>query len=169
MIRPPLALIAAGLVVLLGMAGLVRGSIPQHVASVAATSSVAPGIVVGGAYVREPATTVNAATYFTIFNTTDAPDTLVSVTTGAGSQATLHNEGSNGSMTLDASGLTVAAHGSVTFSPGKGHLMIEKLYGLLKPGQTVNLQFTFAKAGLILVTAPVIAIAAPAPTAVTPK
>jgi hypothetical protein len=39
------------------------------------------------------------------------------------------------------------------------------LYGTLKPGQTVNLQFTFAHAGEILVTAPVIAILAPAPTA----
>jgi copper(I)-binding protein len=47
--------------------------------------------------------------------------------------------------------------------------MIEKLYGSLKPGQTVNLQLSFAKAGEVLVTAPVIAIAAPAPTAEGPK
>jgi copper(I)-binding protein len=42
--------------------------------------------------------------------------------------------------------------------------MIERLVGPLKPGQFVNLQLTFANAGPINVSAPVIAINAPAPT-----
>jgi copper(I)-binding protein len=166
--RPPLSLIFAGLAVLIGMAGLVRGSIPQ--ASSSPSSPAAATIVVGGAYVREPATPNNAAGYLTIFNTSNVADVLINVTTGAGAEATLHTEGPNGSMTLTPAGLTIPAHGSVTLSPGKGHVMIQKLYGELKPGQTVNLQLTFQHAGEVLVTAPVIAIAAPAPTAaVTPK
>jgi len=42
--------------------------------------------------------------------------------------------------------------------------MIEKLFGPLKPGQSVNLALTFADAGTIDVSAPVIALGAPAPT-----
>ena len=42
--------------------------------------------------------------------------------------------------------------------------MIEKLYGPIKAGQSVNLQLTFAHAGQLLVTAPVIGVTAPAPT-----
>jgi copper(I)-binding protein len=164
-IRPPLSLLAAALVVLLGMAGLVRGSIAQSSAGPAASDSSATPIVIGGAYVREPATPENAAVYFTIFNTGATPDTLTAVSSAAGAAATVHTESGGGAMTINAEGLTIPAKGSVTLSPGKGHVMIEKLYGTLKPGQTVNLQFTFAHAGEILVTAPVIAILAPAPTA----
>jgi periplasmic copper chaperone A len=167
-IRPPLSLLAAGLAVLVGMAGLVRGSIPQSTAANPA-SSAAAAIVVSGAYLREPANGINAAAYFTVFNTSATPDVLTTISTGAGAVAGLHGYDSDGSMTALASGLTIPAKGSVTLTPGKVHVMIEKLYGPLKPGQTVNLQLTFARAGDILVTAPVIAITAPAPTAATPK
>jgi copper(I)-binding protein len=68
-------------------------------------------------------------------------------------------------MTVTAAGVTIAAHSQLALSPGKGHLMIQQLYGPLKPGQTVNLQLDFSHNGTILVTAPVIAIGAPAPTA----
>ena len=159
--RVPPTLIAAALAVLIGMAGLVRGAVPQSAASDGA-SQTAP-IVIGGAYIREPATPNNAAAYFTIFNTSDKPDVLTTVSSGAGAQATLHTE-VNGSMTVTASGLTIPAHSQVTLSPGKGHVMIEKLYGPLRPGQTVNLQLDFSNNGTILVTAPVIAIGAPAPS-----
>ncbi len=159
--RPPLSFFVAGLVLVLGLAGLVRGSIPQSSASGTAAASGGPGIVVGNAYVREPANGVNAAAYLTIYNTTNAADELLSVVSGAGAQTTLHTD-SNGSMAA-MSGLSVPAKGSVTLSPGKGHIMIEKLYGPVKAGQTVNLQLTFATAGEVLVTAPVIGILAPAP------
>jgi copper(I)-binding protein len=167
--RPPLTFFLAAVAILVGMAGLVRGSLPQSVPSTASSSTAgADPIVVGGAYVREPANDVNAAAYFTVYNTTGTPDELVSVSTGAGAEASLHSYTSDGAMTA-MSGLTIPANGSVALSPGKGHVMIEKLYGPLKPGQTVNLQLSFAKAGEVLVTAPVIAIAAPAPTAEGPK
>ncbi|HEY2043979.1 MAG TPA: copper chaperone PCu(A)C [Jatrophihabitans sp.] len=165
MIRPPLSLLAAGLAILIGMAGLVRGAVPQSTGSVSSSSSSAAPIVVSGAYVREPATPNNAAAYFTVSNTTGTDDVLTSVASGAGGQAAVHTEDAGGSMTLMSSGLVVPAHSSVTLAPGKGHVMIEQLYGTLRPGQTVNLQLTFAHAGQVLVTAPVIAIASPAPTA----
>jgi hypothetical protein len=165
--RLPVPLIAAVLLSLAGLAGLVRGSEPQPVAtdSGAAAAPNAP-IVVSGAYVREPANGINAAAYFTIYNTTGTPDVLTAVTSGAGGQTSLHAESSGGMR--NSTGLSIPARGSVTLSPGKGHVMIEKLYGPLKPGQSVNFQLTFAKAGQVLLTAPVIAVAAPAPTAEEP-
>ncbi|HEX8093875.1 copper chaperone PCu(A)C, partial [Jatrophihabitans sp.] len=98
--------------------------------------------------------------------TTATPDVLTTVASGAGEQTTLHTESSGGMQ--QSTGLSIPARGSVTLSPGKGHVMIEKLYGPLKPGQNVNFQLTFAKAGELLLTAPVIAVAAPAPTAEGP-
>jgi hypothetical protein len=161
--------LVAVLAVVVGMAGLVRGSIPQTVAASSSSSSAGGDpIVVGGAYVRQPANDINAAAYFTVYNTTATPDTLVSVSSGAGAQAGLHTD-EGGQMTALASGLAIPAHGSVTLQPGKVHVMIEKLYGPIQAGQTVNLQLTFANAGEVLVTAPVIAITAPAPTASTPR
>ncbi|MEO9240490.1 MAG: copper chaperone PCu(A)C [Jatrophihabitantaceae bacterium] len=169
--RPPLSLLAAALVVLLGLAGLIRGALPQSSAGAASQPGTSNAdVVVGGAYVREPANGINAAAYFTVYNTTDKADTLVSVTSGAGAQTSLHTDSADGSMQdAPAGGLTIPAHGSLSLTPGKGHAMIEKLYGTLKAGQSVNLQFTFGVAGQVLVTAPVIGVSAPAPTAGAPK
>jgi copper(I)-binding protein len=64
-------------------------------------------------------------------------------------------------------GLRLPAHSSATLSPGDGHVMIENLLGQLRPGQTVNLQLTFAHNIPLIVEAPVIAIDAPAPGAST--
>jgi len=165
--RLPLTLAAAILLTVAGLAGLIRGSEPQAAASDTAASAAPHGpIVVSGAYVREPANGINAAAYFTIYNTTGAPDVLTAVESGAGGQTTLHTESAGGMQ--PSTGLTIPAHGSLTLSPGKGHIMIEKLYGPLRPGQNVNFQLTFAKAGELLLTAPVIAVAAPAPTAEAP-
>jgi copper(I)-binding protein len=162
--RPSVSYFAAAVVVIAGLAGLVRGALPQATPS-ATPASDSPGIVVGGAYVRQPANRVNVAAYFTVYNTTDQADQLVTVESGAGAQTTLHLESASGGMTLNANGLTIPAHGSAALAPGKGHAMIEQLYGPITAGQTVNLQLTFAHAGLVLVTAPVIGVTAPAPSA----
>ena len=167
-IRPPLTLLLAGLAVLVGMAGLVRGSIPQTVAAVPATPAGA-SIVVGGAYLRVPANDLNTAAYFIIYNTSSTADVLTSITSGAGGEVGLETYDTSGAMTGLASGLTIPPNSSVTLSPGKVHVMIQQLYGTLKAGQTVNFQLTFQRAGLVLVTAPVIGLLAPAPTAVAPK
>ena len=162
--RVSLPLIAAVLLTLAGVAGLVRGAQPQAAASGGAAAGPRDPIVVSGAYVREPANGINAAAYFTVYNTTDAPDVLTAVESGAGEQTTLHTDGMRPTAEL-----SIPAHGSLALSPGKGHVMIEKLYGPLKPGQSVNFQLTFAKAGQLLLTAPVIAVTAPASTAEAPR
>ena len=160
MTRPPVAAFAAGIVAVLGLAGLIRGAVPQ--AAVSAGGAATDPIVISGAYVREPASPDVAAAYFTVYNTTGTADTLISVESGAGEDAVLH---SDGAMTVTSGGLGIPAHSSVTLSPGKGHVMIEHLLGPLRPGQFVNLQLSFANAGPVNVSAPVIALTAPAPTA----
>lgn len=167
MTRPPIFMFAAGLVALAGLAGLIRGAVPQTAAHPHAGGAATEPIVVSGAYVREPASPDVAAAYFTVYNTTGTDDTLVSVASGAGEDAVLHSE-VNGSMTA-AGELRIPAHSSVTLAPGKSHVMIEHLVGPLKPGQTVNLELEFARAGTVIVTAPVIGVNAPAPTAAVPR
>ncbi len=166
--RPPPTLLAAAAVALVGFGGLVRGALPQTAPSTSGTVSQGAPIVVSGAYVREPANGINAAAYFTIYNTTGVADSLVSVASGAGSQNSLHTDDGSG-MQMNSGGVTIPAHGSYGLLPGKGHVMIEKLYGPLKAGQSVNLELTFAHAGEVLVTAPVIGIIAPAPSAAVSK
>jgi copper(I)-binding protein len=164
MTRPSVSVFAAGVVAVLGMAGLIRGAVPQVTGSGVGGAATDP-IVVSGAYVREPASPDVAAAYFTVYNTTGTDDTLTGVASGAGADAMIMSEDSSGGMHLSAAGLRIPAHSSVTLSPGKGHVMIEHLFGTLRPGQYVNLQLTFANAGPVNLSAPVIAIRAPAPTA----
>ena len=158
--------VAAAVIAVAGLAGLIRGAVPQAAGGAGRTSG--EPIVVSGAYVREPASPDVAAAYFTVYNTTGSDDTLTSVITGAGRDAALHAE-SNGAMSVTPGGLRIPAHSSVTLSPGKGHVMIERLLGSLEPGQIVDLELRFAAAGPIVVQAPVIAINAPAPTAAATK
>ncbi|MCU1656353.1 MAG: hypothetical protein JWO57_1009 [Pseudonocardiales bacterium] len=161
--RLPLPAVAAGALLLIaGAAGLVRGAVPQAIAS--GGSSAAAPIVVTNAYVRPPVPpSQTAAAYFTVYNTTAQDDTLTSVTTGAGAVAVLHTI-VNGTMVAAANGVVIPAHGTLVLSTGNGHVMIEQLFGRLLPGQNVNLELTFANAGPITVTAPVIALGAPVPS-----
>ena len=160
MTRPALSALAVGVVAVAGLAGLIRGAVPQVAAGGIGGAATDP-IVISGAYVREPASPDVAAAYFTVYNTTGTDDMLIGVASGAGEDTVLH---ADGSMSPTAAGLHIPAHSSVTLSPGKGHVMIEHLLGTLRPGQYVNLQLTFEQAGPVNVSAPVIAINAPAPT-----
>ena len=160
--RVPAWSVAAAVVTVLGLAALARGAMPQPSAS-GAPASGSPPIVVGGAYIRQPASPDVAAAYFTVFNTTARPDTLTTVLTGAGRESSLMDD-AGAAMTALPNGVVIPAHSSVDFKPTSGHVMIEGLYGTLTAGQTVNLELDFANAGAIIVTAPVIGIYAPAPT-----
>ena len=160
--RPPVLIAVAGVVAVVGLAGLIRGAVPQAAAGGGTPSAPAAApIVVTNAYVREPASPDVAAAYFTISNTTDTDDMLIGVDSGAGKTTALHNS----AMAEMTGGLRIPAHSSVTLSPGNGHVMIQDLLGPLEPGQTVNLQLTFAHNIPLIVEAPVIAINAPAPGA----
>lgn len=141
----PVAVLAAGAALLLWSGG----DAEAHAAKLA----------VSNAYVREPANPDEAAAYFTIANQGGADDTLTAVSASTG-HASLHT--TNGAKMVALSSAPVPAHGSLDFSPGGNHLMIDDP-GPLKPGTTVRLTFTFAASAPITVTVPVIAIADPAP------
>lgn len=158
-------MLAAGVVAAVGLAGLIRGAVPQAAAGGGTGIVGTEPIVVSGAYVREPASPDVAAAYFTIYNTTRSDDTLTSVSTGAGESAVVQID-DKATMKVLPGGLRVPAFGSVTFAPGKAHVMIEHLLGPLRAGQTVNLELQFANAGPVDVQARVIAINAPAPTSI---
>lgn len=160
--RPAASAFLAAVVAVVGFAGLIRGAVPQAASGGLGGAATDP-IVVSGAYVRQPASPDVAAAYFTVYNTTGAEDTLVSVATGAGESASVMTEDANGGMSESAAGLRIPAHSSVTLKPGKGHVMIEHLVGTLRPGQYVNLELDFANAGPVNVSAPVIAINAEPP------
>jgi copper(I)-binding protein len=166
-VRLPWPAAASGVVVAaLGVAGLVRGAVPQSVASGPAASAAGP-IVVTNAYVRPPVPPNDtAAAYFTVYNTTARPDRLLSVQSGAGAVSVLHTIGPGGVMSVAANGVVVPAHGSLVLSTGKGHVMISQLFGRLRAGQSVDLELDFQDAGPIDVVARVIPVGAPAPGAV---
>ncbi|WP_375482412.1 copper chaperone PCu(A)C [uncultured Jatrophihabitans sp.] len=163
-----LAVAGAVLVAGLGVAGFAVG---QTSPSRADTSSGPGQVSVVGAYVRAPVPpTKLAAGYFTVYNTTSAPDRLVSVQTGAGASAVLHVGTVGGGMApVGANGVVVPAHGRLVLSTGNGHVMIGQLFGPVKAGQTVDMTLQFEKAGTVNVVAPVIAVGAPAPAGAGPS
>jgi copper(I)-binding protein len=157
--RTPWPAVCGGaLVAALGAAGLLRASAAQQTASTPA----GPPIVVSEAYVRAPAPPTDAAAaYFTVTNTTGKADRLLSVNSGAGATTVLHTAG----MRNQAGGAVIPAHGQLVLSTGKGHVMIEQLFGTLRAGQSVNLELSFESAGEVNVVAPVVALGAKVPPA----
>ncbi len=148
------AAVGAIAVALLGAAGLVRGAMPPG-------SAASAPILVSNAYARAPAPPTDAmAAYFTVTNTTDRPDRLVSVVSSAGETSVLHTA----TMRRDAAGVLIPAHGRLVLSTGKGHVMIQRLIGTVRAGQTVRLDLSFQHAGVVAVAAKVIALGAPAPS-----
>jgi copper(I)-binding protein len=116
-----------------------------------------------GGYVPQPASTDVAAAYLTITNSGSTPDTITKVTTSVTSNVMAMTEttkGGVGTMT-DLSSVTIPAHGSVSLTPGHAHLMLQSPTRQLKQGDTVSLTITFAKAGTLTLTLPVVPITGP--------
>jgi copper(I)-binding protein len=162
---PWLAVGGGTLVVAVGAAGLIAAAVPQSLGSGTGTgSAAAEPIAVTNAYVRAPVPpTKVAAAYFTVYNTTSQPDKIVSVETGAGAVAVLHTVQPDGTMVADPNGVVIPAHGTLVLSTGKGHVMIEQLFGPLKAGQSVDIEVDFQNAGPVNVVAPVLGPGTPAP------
>jgi copper(I)-binding protein len=158
--RLPWPGVAGGVVaVALGAAGLIAAAVPQS-SGAAPTASSGPGVVtIADAYVRAPvAPAKEAAAYFTVYNTTNAPDRITGVQTGAGATAELHS-----ASMKELSSATVPAHGKLTLRTGGMHVMIGQLFGRLRPGQFVNIDVTFVHAGSIDVVAKVLPYGATPP------
>jgi len=132
-----------------------------------AQGSAAGGIVVERAWAR--ATPPGAATggaYLTVINTGRDADRLVGATTAAAARAEVHEMSmADGIMRMRplAGGLEIAPGASVTLAPGGAHLMLIALTGPLVAGATIEATLTFAAAGDVAVTFPVVPIGAAPP------
>jgi periplasmic copper chaperone A len=174
--RVPAGFVAAAVAVALGVGGLVAGARadgggPAATGAVPGDPAAPPGTSVGdltvtGLYIRQPASPDVAAAYLSVRNAGDEADSLESAYSGAARATTLHGRpgvvepGSH----RDSGPVPIPAGGTVTLAPGRGHIMLEGLTGTLRPGDEVSILLRFARAGQVLVEAPVIAIGAPAPT-----
>jgi hypothetical protein len=162
------AAVAGVAVAVLGGAGLVRASMPQH----AAVSR--PVIAVTGTYVRPPVPpNDSAAAYFAVTNSSPTADRLESVVASVGGGAVIHTAGMTrmaGMPDMAPVGtITVPAQARVVLSPGHGHVMIEKVAPALRAGQRVELTLIFARAGRVSVRAPVVPFGSPTPTEGSPS
>jgi periplasmic copper chaperone A len=174
--RVPAGFLAALVAVLLGVGGLVVGARDQA-GTAGATAAPAPsstGTTVGDltvydAYIRQPASPDVAAAYLSVRNDGSTPDRLSSAYCGAATTTTVHADSAamQPGQQAPSTPLAVPARQVVSLTPAKGHIMLDKLTGTLKAGDTVSLLLRFDKAGQVLVDVPVIAITAPAPGGAT--
>jgi len=177
----PMGFVAAAVAVLLGVGGLVVGArdgAGQNAAPAAGAARPTPapvnGTTVGAltvydAYIRQPASPDVAAAYLTVRNDGSTPDRLSSAYCGAATTTSVHADSAAMQPGQEAKStpLVVPADSTVSLTPAKGHIMLDKLTGTLKAGDTVSLLLRFDKAGQVLLDVPVISITAPAPGGAT--
>jgi periplasmic copper chaperone A len=173
----PAGFLAALVAVVLGVGGLVVGARDQADSATAGNPAAAPsltGTTVGNltvtdAYIRQPASPDVAAAYLSVRNDGDTPDRLSSAYCGAATTTTVHSDSAAmvAGQNAPATPLAVPAKSVASLTPAKGHIMLDKLTGTLKAGDTVSLLLRFDKAGQVLIDVPVIAITAPAPGGAT--
>jgi copper(I)-binding protein len=111
-----------------------------------------------------------AAAYMTIENHSDSEDRLVSAASPLADKLQVHEMSmTNGIMKMREvlGGLVVPAHGSVTLSPGRYHMMMIGVKHGLNKGDDIPVTLTFQKGGSVAASVPVLSIAASGPRAAT--
>jgi copper(I)-binding protein len=176
----PKGFVAAGVAAVLGIGGLVVGARTDAGSPApggAAAGPSAPGLTgtsigdltVGDAYIRQPASPDVAAAYLTVRNNGSTPDQLSTAYCGAATTTSVHADSAAMQPGEEAENtpLKIPANSTVSLTPAKGHIMLDKLTGTLKAGDTVSLLLRFDQAGQVLIDVPVISITAPAPGGAT--
>ncbi len=124
------------------------------------TGAHASDIVVTDARARASLTpgATTAAIYLAITNASALDDTLLAITSDRAPIAMLHE-----SKTVDGimkmrhlESLDITAGTKVVLDPGNLHVMLMGLTSPLKEGETMTMTLTFAKAGQMIVTVPVV-------------
>ena len=112
--------------------------------------------IIGG-FAYSPITQESGAAYFTIRNTGDKPDTLVSAQSPIATSTMIHgsmqSEGAAGMAKIER--LPIPPGEEVTLKPGGTHLMLEQLSRLPKPGDRMPVVLIFSRAGTITLELPV--------------
>lgn len=106
-----------------------------------------------------------AALYFGVRNGGKTPDTLLSVQSPVAATAEIHaTTTENGIMTMAPAGpMNIDPGGTLLLAPGGLHVMMKDLSKPLVRGETVEITLTFAKAGEVELTVPVLAAGAVGP------
>ncbi|MDH5750480.1 MAG: copper chaperone PCu(A)C [Rhodospirillales bacterium] len=135
------------------------------VAAVAAISSQAMAMdyKVGNLTVSDPWARAsagkarNGAAYFTVTNTGDKPDRLISAASKAAAKVELHSVGmKDGVMMMHSvKGIEVAPGEPAVLKPGGLHVMLMGLTEPLKENATLHLTLTFEKSGTLDIMAPI--------------
>jgi hypothetical protein len=140
------------------------GATTAAAASSARTGSAVLGeLRISDAYVPQQTSPDEAAAYLTITNDGGVADELVAVRTATAAQVMLHatvEHGGVGTMTA-MSALAVPAQGTARLAPGHEHLMIMGPVWQLSQGQALTLTLTFAHAGSVDLTVPVVGLTGP--------
>lgn len=120
-------------------------------------------LTITGGYIPQPASPDVAAVYLTVTDAGGAADRVTRVVSDVTTEVvpmTETDRGGTGSMTA-LSTVVIPAHGSFHFTPGHAHLMLEHPTRTLRQGDRVRLTITFAHAGTVTVTVPVVPTTGP--------
>ena len=135
-------------------------SIGSSAASSATGQARIGRLTIAGSYIPQPASPDVAAAYLTITNAGPTADTITRITTSVTNTVMAMNEtdhGGVGTMT-DLGPVVIAAHRTVSFTPGHAHLMLEHPATRLRAGEHVTFTITFEHAGRVTLTVPVQAL-----------
>lgn len=138
---------------------------PGWLAALAVTAACAGGrdgvragdLELRDARVMAPPTTSEAAAYVTVANRGPVADTLVDVIAAGAGRTMLHRQVTDGDVTSmeHVDRLAIPARDSVVMAPGHLHIMLLDLAGRPAVGDSVTLEFTFTRGGVVAVRAPV--------------
>lgn len=101
-------------------------------------------------FAYEPITLASGAAYVEITNRGAEADTLVDATSPLAAMTMFHG----GSMTSMTS-VVIPGGATVSFAPGGAHIMLTSLSAMPKPGDSLQLTLTFARAGSVTLELPV--------------
>lgn len=119
----------------------------------------AGGVAVHGAFVTVPAGGT-AALYLRAVDVDGEGDRLLGAGCGEARQVMLHrtlHEGGRVSMAPVENGIAVAAGGEARLAPGGDHVMLMGLERALSPGDLLEVELRFERAGALSLRVPVVA------------
>lgn len=151
--------LASAVVLMLAVVGLTACGGDDEEAGAGATATAGPStsnITVVDAWARETPNDVSAV--YMVIKNSGGPDRLVSAASSRSPNVQVHEtvtEGSSMRMQEVEGGIEVPANGEVALAPGGYHIMLMNLAEPVKAGETVDIELTFEKAGVVKVDAPV--------------
>jgi copper(I)-binding protein len=151
------ALVASAVVLLVAVVGLSACGGDDDGAGTDATAPPATSkIEIADAWARETPNDVSAV--YMVIKNSGAADRLVSAASSKSPNVQIHEtvtEGSSMRMQEVEGGIEVPANAEVALAPGGYHIMLMNLAEPVKAGETLDIELTFEKAGVMNLDVPV--------------